>query len=72
MNFFWDIKNLLLEQCYIFVELCYFELGLKCMHFFWDVNNLFLNGWYYIMDLIFIKYFYVILNFWTTCFKYLM
>ena len=42
-------------ECYIFVELRYFEFGLKCMHFFWDVKNLFLDGWYYIIDLIFIK-----------------
>ena len=24
---------------YIFVELYYFEFGLKCMHFFWDVKK---------------------------------
>jgi len=53
----------------LFVELCYFEFGFKCMHFFWNVKNLFLDWWYYIMDLIFIKYFDVILNFWTMCFK---
>ena len=53
-------------ECYIFVELRYFEFGLKCMHFFWDIKNLFLDGWYYIIDLIFIKYFNIILNFWTS------
>ena len=26
----------------IFVELCYFEFGLKYTHFFWNVKNLFL------------------------------
>ena len=41
--------------CYIFVELCYFQFGLKCIYFFWSVNNLFLDGYY-----IFINY--VILN----------
>ena len=72
MHFYWDAKNLFLDICYIFVELCYFEIGLKCKNFFWDVKNLFLDRWYYIIDLIFIKYFDVILKFWTMCLKYLM
>ena len=34
MHLFWDVKHLFLDECYIFVELYYFEFGLKCMHFF--------------------------------------
>ena len=29
MHFFWSVKNLFLDECYIFVELYYFEYGLK-------------------------------------------
>ena len=29
MHFFWSVKNLFLDECYIFVELYYFECGLK-------------------------------------------
>ena len=29
MHFFWDVKNLFLDRYYIFVELYYFECGLK-------------------------------------------
>ena len=29
MNLFWSVKNLFLDECYIFVELYYFECRLK-------------------------------------------
>ena len=29
MHFFWSVKNLFLDECYILVELYYFECGLK-------------------------------------------
>ena len=29
MHFFWSVKNLFLDECYISVELYYFECGLK-------------------------------------------
>ena len=29
MHFFWSVKNLFLDECYIFVELYYFECRLR-------------------------------------------
>ena len=49
---------------YIFVELCYFEFGLKCMHFFWGVKNLFLNRYYIFVEL---YYFECGLKTWSVC-----
>ena len=49
MHFFWSVKNLFLDECYILVELYYFEYGLKTWSVctaFWDVKKLFLDGCY--------------------------
>ena len=43
MHFFWSVKNLFLYECYIFVELYYFECGLKSWSActtFWDVKKI--------------------------------
>ena len=48
MHFFWFVKNLFLDECYIFVELYYFECGLKtwsvCIAF-WDVKKKIISRW---------------------------
>ena len=50
MHFFWSVKNLFLNECYIFVELYYFEWveDLKCLHCFLGYEK---N--YFQMDVIF-------------------
>ena len=51
MHFFWSVKNLFLNEYYIFVELYYFECGLKTWSIciaFWGVKK---N--YFLMDVIF-------------------
>ena len=37
MDFFWSVKNLFLDKCYIFVELYNFECGFKT----WSVYTTF-------------------------------
>ena len=52
MHFFWSLKNLFLDECYIFVELYYFECGLKTWSVcttFWDVKKVISRWMLYII-----------------------
>ena len=52
MYFFWSVKNLFLDECYIFIELYYFECGLKtwsvCTNF-WDVKKIIFRWMLYLI-----------------------
>ena len=43
VHLFWSVKNLFIDECYIFVELYYFEYGLKIWSIctvFWNVKKI--------------------------------
>ena len=52
MHFFYSVKNLFLDECYIFVELYYFECELKIQSVciaFWDVKKIIFRWMLYLI-----------------------